>query len=99
MDRSRIIKFLDSLEERGIMAADQQTIVLHAEINELGAASNEKTCINRSAESCGGGDNYNANCTNIGKAACSGSSNGVCENKLSDTVITNLQPNSCKGGK
>lgn len=98
MDKTRIVKFLDSLEERGIMAADQQVVVLRAETDDLGAASNSQVCVNRSVESCGGTDNHNAKCTNIGKAACVGSSNDFCENKLSDTVVSNLQTDSCKGG-
>ncbi len=98
MNKTRIIKFLDSLEERGIMAADQQSVVLRAEIDDVVAGSNLSSCTNRSAESCSGKDNYNAECTNIGKVACAGSTNNVCENQLVDSTVKNLQTQSCKGG-
>lgn len=104
MDKARIIRFLDSLEERGIMTADQQAVVLRTENEDVVAGSNLSTCTNRSAESCTGNDNYNAKCTNIGKVACAGSTNNVCENTLIDSIVTNLQIDSCKkdnkpGGK
>ncbi len=98
MDKNRIIKFLDSLGERGIMAPGQQSVVLRAEMNDVVAGSNLLTCTNRSAESCTGKDNANNKCTNIGKDACAGSTNNECDNPLVDTTITNLLILACKSG-
>lgn len=78
MNRNRIIQFLDSLEEQGIMAADQQTLVLRSEFDTLGG-DDEKPRINRSYETCGKGK-FNDRCTNIGRLSCAGSNNDKCVN-------------------
>lgn len=86
MDKNRIIQFLDSLEKQGIMAADQQSLVLRPEYDVLGG-DGEKPRVNRSYEACGKGK-YNVNCTNVGKLSCAGSNNDKCVNTGADTDST-----------
>ena len=85
MDKNRIIQFLESLESQGIMAADQQSMVLRSEFDTMGG-DDEKPRVNRSYKMCGKGK-FNSNCTNIGNA-CAGSSNDKCINEASDTDST-----------
>ncbi len=97
MNKERIVKFLDSLEERGIMAANQQSVVLQSKEDDVVAGSNKSACQNSLYESCGGSDNYNSKCINEG-IACAGSLNDGCTNKPAGTIITNKLTTGCKQG-
>ena len=94
MDRNRIIKFLDSLEEQGILAPGQQSVVLQTKEDDVVAGSNKAGCSNETYESCGGSDNYNSQCKNYG-VACAGSKNDGCTN---GTIVTNKSVLECKQG-
>ncbi len=98
MDKKRIVKFLDSLEERGIMAADQQSFVLRPiEEDAVGCGSNKGGCSNSLYGSCGGSGTFNEKCINEG-IACSGSTNDGCTNKPASIIDTNKSTVDCKSG-
>ncbi len=92
MNKTRIIKFLDSLEERGIMAADQQSVVLRAEMNDVVAGDNAMSCSNESPDTCRGA---NGHCVNSG-SACTGALNATCINVPSGDVKKNVSTEACK---
>ncbi len=93
MNKDRIVEFLDSLERRGIMAADQQSVVLQPAKDDVIAGSNSKSCLNKTIDSCKG---VNERCTNQGKA-CADSINDVCINSGSSSGSTNVSTTSCRG--
>lgn len=93
MNKDRIVKFLDSLERCGIMAADQQSVVLQPVKDDVIAGSNSKNCLNKTVDSCKG---VNEHCTNQGKA-CADSVNDVCINSQSGSSSTNVSTTSCRG--
>lgn len=95
MDKTRIVKFLDSLEESGLMAANQQSIVLRPEMDGVTGAGSNKGCANALAKSCGGSGNTNYRCTNSGDA-CEGSVNQDCINAPAGTIGTNYSTTMCK---
>lgn len=97
MDKKRIVKFLDSLEERGIMAADQQSFVLRPIEEDAVGGSNKGGCKNSLYESCGGSNTFNEKCINEG-IACSGSLNDGCTNKPASIFDTNKSTVDCKSG-
>lgn len=96
MDKTRIVKFLDSLEERGLITANQQSIVLRPKDGDVLAAGTNTGCINGSLKSCSGSDNANMKCTNMGDA-CANSMNSTCINSPGGTVDTNMSTSSCGG--
>ncbi len=93
MNKDRIVEFLDSLERRGIMAADQQSVVLQPAKDDIIAGSNNKSCLNKTIDSCKG---VNERCTNQGKA-CADSINDICINSGSSSGSTNVSTTSCRG--
>lgn len=97
MDKNRIIKFLDSLEERGIMAPGQQSVVLQTKEDDVVAGSNLGACKNSSYETCGGSDNFNDKCINYG-VACAKSLNDGCTNKPASVLDTNKLTEGCNTG-
>ena len=96
MDKTRIVKFLDSLEELGLMTADQQSIVLRPKDGDVLAAGTNEGCTNRYFKSCSGNGDTNTRCTNMGDA-CANSMNSTCINSPGGTVDTNMSTGSCGG--
>ncbi len=94
MDKTRIIKFLDSLEERGLMTANQQFAVLRSDADDVVAAGTNAGCINKNLKSCSG--NINSRCTNFDDA-CGDSMNETCINASGGTIGTNKTTGSCGG--
>lgn len=95
MDKTRIVKFLDSLEESGLMAANQQSIVLRPEMDNVTGAGLNDICTNNVSKSCTGSDIHNSSCVNKGDA-CAGSMNQNCINAPADSQSKNLSTESCK---
>ncbi len=96
MDKTRIVKFLDSLEERGLMTANQQSIVLRPEDGGVLATGTNAGCVNNNAKSCSGSGDTNTRCTNMGDA-CANSMNYTCINPPGGSVGTNVSTESCGG--
>lgn len=96
MDKTRIVKFLDSLEERGLMTANQQSILLRPKDGDVLAAGTNAGCVNENPASCSGSGDTNSKCTNIGNA-CANSMNYTCINSPGGTVNTNMSTSSCGG--
>lgn len=95
MDKNRIVNFLNSLEERGLLTTNQQSVVLKKEADAVVAAGPNSGCTNSLAKSCGGIGTSNTQCINKGDA-CAGSMNDACFNKPADTGNTNMSTQSCR---